>query len=122
MQRLHWWLASKDVLCYNIRLTSTVFDDSEFVTCMQCDDYDLCLLCHIDEKHGHHPNHTFAPASESTVLDARAIALCSPGRNVRHLAICDGCDKVSNPVLAIVIDTNRGIDNLRRASQVYGLP
>ena len=71
-----------------------VFDESTFVTCTVCDDYDLCVPCHVGLKHGHHPSHTFEPASEDTVLDPLAAKLCSPGRNMRHGAICDGCDEV----------------------------
>ncbi|MCJ1437632.1 hypothetical protein MMC27_007019 [Xylographa pallens] len=70
-----------------------VFEESNFVTCMICDDYDLCIPCHVDLKHGHHPNHTFAPVSDEVTLDAMASQLCAPGRNMRHFAICDGCDK-----------------------------
>ena len=72
----------------------TVFEESNFVTCMVCDDYDLCIPCHVDLKHGHHPNHTFTPVSDEVTLDAMASQLCAPGRNMRHFAICDGCDKV----------------------------
>ncbi|MCJ1251609.1 hypothetical protein MMC30_008844 [Trapelia coarctata] len=70
-----------------------VYEESNFVTCMVCDDYDLCIPCHVGMKHGHHPNHAFAPVSEEPTLDGMAIALCAPGRNMRHFAICDGCDK-----------------------------
>ncbi|MCJ1475170.1 hypothetical protein MMC13_003830 [Lambiella insularis] len=70
-----------------------VFEESNFVTCMVCDDYDLCIPCHVGLKHGHHPNHSFVPVSEDSTLDAMATQLCAPGRNLRHFAICDGCDK-----------------------------
>ena len=71
-----------------------VFDESNFVTCLVCEDYDLCISCHVGLKHGHHPSHAFAPASKETQLNVVAHRLCSPGRNVRHFAICDGCDEV----------------------------
>ena len=75
-------------------LTGPVFDESNFVTCTVCDDYDLCIPCHVSLKHGHHPGHTFVPATEETSLDNMATRLCAPGRNIRHFAVCDGCDKV----------------------------
>ncbi|KAL8951659.1 MAG: hypothetical protein Q9222_002387 [Ikaeria aurantiellina] len=70
-----------------------VLEESKFVTCKSCEDFDLCISCFSDSKHGHHPSHPFAPASSTTKLDSKASMLCSPGRNVRHFAICDGCDK-----------------------------
>ncbi|KAL8826649.1 MAG: hypothetical protein Q9191_003665 [Dirinaria sp. TL-2023a] len=70
-----------------------VFDESSFVTCTVCEDYDLCVSCHMGLKHGHHPNHAFMPASEETKLSALASKLLAPGRDIRHSAICDGCDK-----------------------------
>ena len=76
-------------------LTEIAFDESNFVTCLVCEDYDLCISCHVGMKHGHHPGHTFAPVCDETTLDAKADALCAPGRNTRHHAICDGCEKVS---------------------------
>lgn len=75
-------------------LTMTEYDESNFVTCTECDDYDLCIACHIENRHGHHPSHAFMPASEQTTLNMLASKLLAPGRNVRHAAICDGCDKV----------------------------
>ena len=71
-----------------------VFDESSFVTCTVCEDYDLCVSCHMGLKHGHHPSHAFMPASEETKLSALASKLLAPGRDIRHSAICDGCDKV----------------------------
>ncbi|CAN9261504.1 unnamed protein product [Alternaria alternata] len=71
----------------------TVLPEKEFVTCIPCDDYDLCLTCHVSNKHGHHPGHTFKPATSETVLPTLADFLCNSGRNVRHNAVCDGCDK-----------------------------
>ncbi|KAH9873160.1 hypothetical protein J1614_005558 [Plenodomus biglobosus] len=70
-----------------------VLPEKEFVTCVVCDDYDLCLECHIGNKHGHHPGHVFKAATEHTVLPTVADFLCNSGRNVRHAAVCDGCDK-----------------------------
>ncbi|KAH0542040.1 hypothetical protein FGG08_003504 [Glutinoglossum americanum] len=70
-----------------------VFPDSNFVTCNVCDDYDLCIPCHVSMKHGHHPRHDFKPATDDVKLDGLSKALLSPGRNLHHYAICDGCDK-----------------------------
>jgi next-to-BRCA1 protein 1 len=69
-----------------------VLRESEFVTCKSCDDYDLCMDCHITNKHGHHPGHAFKAAG-SAPLSTLAAFLCNTGRNVRHSAVCDGCDK-----------------------------
>ncbi|KAI9699738.1 MAG: hypothetical protein M1836_002773 [Candelina mexicana] len=70
-----------------------VFPEANFVTCTACDDYDLCIPCHVGMKHGHHPSHAFKSATMETSLDSLAHALCNPGRNMQHFAICDGCDK-----------------------------
>ncbi|KAF2729646.1 hypothetical protein EJ04DRAFT_515783 [Polyplosphaeria fusca] len=70
-----------------------VFLEKEFVTCTSCDDYDLCIECHMTNKHGHHPGHSFKPATSETTLTALADFLCNAGRNVRHSAVCDGCEK-----------------------------
>lgn len=51
------------------------------------------MQCHIDNKHGHHPGHAFKAATEQTSLPALADFLCNAGRNVRHSAVCDGCEK-----------------------------
>jgi len=67
--------------------------EENFVTCLSCDDYDLCLACHRSQKHGHHPKHAFSPAVEGTQIDVISHALLAPGRNTAHNAICDGCDK-----------------------------
>ena len=80
--------------CHDMILISVVFEEPNFVTCTICEDYDLCIPCHVGLKHGHHPSHTFEPASKDTILDVLAVTLCAPGRNMRHWAICDGCDKV----------------------------
>ena len=67
--------------------------EKEFVTCLSCEDYDLCMDCHISNKHGHHPGHAFKAANPETALPTLADFLCNSGRNVRHSAVCDGCDK-----------------------------
>ncbi|KAK0247400.1 hypothetical protein B0A54_10772 [Friedmanniomyces endolithicus] len=67
--------------------------EREFITCLDCDDFDLCIACHLGNRHGHHPAHGFKPANQDTVLPLHAEGMLSPGRSVRHNAICDGCDK-----------------------------
>ncbi|KAI9889777.1 MAG: hypothetical protein M1814_004979 [Vezdaea aestivalis] len=68
------------------------YAESQFITCKDCSDYDLCLPCHKDAQHGHHPGHAFEPVSESLYLTPRQTQQCSPGRHLRHHAICDGCN------------------------------
>ena len=70
-----------------------VLPEREFITCTGCDDFDLCINCHTANKHGHHPAHGFKPATQDTALSLAAETMLAPGRNVRHNAICDGCDK-----------------------------
>ncbi|KAF2635683.1 hypothetical protein P280DRAFT_410991 [Massarina eburnea CBS 473.64] len=70
-----------------------VLRETEFVTCTTCEDYDLCLECHLHNKHGHHPGHAFKAATADTTMPALADFLCNAGRNVRHSAVCDGCEK-----------------------------
>lgn len=69
------------------------FDDHQFVECTVCPDYDLCLECHVKQEHGHDPSHSFAPATAQTVLTTLGKTLLGPGKNFRHFAICDGCDR-----------------------------
>lgn len=70
------------------------FDDSNFVECTVCPDYDLCLVCLAKQNHGHDLSHGFRAATEDTVLSSDLKLLLAPGKNFRHYAICDGCDKV----------------------------
>lgn len=69
------------------------FPEVEFVHCTSCDDYDLCKRCFVKGQHGHHPKHGFTAAVPGTILESPVAAYLSPGRNVVHNAICDGCDK-----------------------------
>ncbi|KAI6248224.1 hypothetical protein HI914_03692 [Erysiphe necator] len=68
--------------------------EDQFVTCTTCTDYDLCISCHVNLNHGHHPKHAFEPVIKDQKLNATAQILLAPGRNVEHSATCDGCDKV----------------------------
>lgn len=70
-----------------------VLPEQVFVTCTSCEDYDLCVGCHTQNKHGHNPAHGFKPATGETMLSLAQETLLTPGRNVRHNAICDGCNK-----------------------------
>lgn len=67
--------------------------DREFLHCTSCDDFDLCKSCFKSDQHGHHPKHGFTPAVEGTPLPSDISKRLSPGRNQRHHAICDGCEK-----------------------------
>ncbi|KAH6655733.1 hypothetical protein BKA67DRAFT_516366 [Truncatella angustata] len=68
------------------------FPEKEFLHCNVCDDFDLCKACFNKDQHGHHPKHSFAPAVNGTMFDASIMARLNAGRNVRHNAICDGCN------------------------------
>jgi next-to-BRCA1 protein 1 len=70
----------------------------DFVTCLQCDDYDICLNCHMLNSHGHHPAHHFKSTVDGAALTLAQEALLPAGRNFRHTAICDGCDKMIHGV------------------------
>ncbi|KIV82004.1 hypothetical protein PV11_04145 [Exophiala sideris] len=66
----------------------------EFVTCQDCPDFDLCFSCFQNGEHGHDPSHAFSiQESAEFSVENQIKALCAPGRNVCHNAICDGCDK-----------------------------
>ncbi|KAJ5857594.1 hypothetical protein N7455_008488 [Penicillium solitum] len=69
-------------------------DESNLVRCNECEDYDLCLRCLLRNKHGHHPGHTFHLGSDRNFCLKNLItSRCLPGRQFRHAAVCDGCDK-----------------------------
>jgi len=82
-----------DILNTCVELT-----EDQFTTCKTCPDFDLCISCHVANEHGHHPMHAFAPAIQGAELSGVAKALLTPGRNLAHNAICDGCDQVSSIV------------------------
>lgn len=69
------------------------FREEEFVHCLSCEDYDLCKNCFAKNQHGHHPKHGFTAAVTGVTFDHTISSRMAPGRNVRHNAICDGCDK-----------------------------
>ena len=67
--------------------------EAEFLHCTTCRDFDLCKNCFSKNDHGHHPKHGFIPAVEGGALSADVSRKLAPGRNQKHNAICDGCDK-----------------------------
>ncbi|KAF7889548.1 uncharacterized protein EAF02_001963 [Botrytis sinoallii] len=67
--------------------------EENFVTCIDCADFDLCIQCHVSLKHGHNPKHAFAFVDEDANFGPMASALLAAGRNASHSAICDGCDR-----------------------------
>lgn len=69
-------------------------DETNLVRCNDCEDYDLCLRCLMRNKHGHHPAHKFLPGVDRNFcLKNIIMSRCLPGRQFKHAAICDGCDK-----------------------------
>lgn len=79
--------------------------DRTLVTCLDCPDFDLCVTC-LYREHGHHPAHRFKPLTERTSPPSCQTALlrmCEPGRDVKHAAVCDGCDKVGYPLIDLVL-------------------
>ncbi|KAL8327883.1 hypothetical protein RB597_003953 [Gaeumannomyces tritici] len=86
----------KNYLYQNVRTCNNCvqeFPEHQFVHCTTCFDFDLCKSCFVKDSHGHHPRHGFIPAVEGTALDRDVASRLSPGRNQKHNAICDGCDK-----------------------------
>ena len=83
-----------------------VLPEKLLVTCIDCEDYDLCISCLVESKHGHHPAHSFGAISESAMMSYQAAALCAPGRRQRHCAICDGCEKVCFTLLSTSRDNS----------------
>jgi hypothetical protein len=63
------------------------FTEEVFVHCKECEDYDLCVPCLRDGRHGHHPGHTFKPVLESMTLTKDLSDNCNAGRNIVHEAI-----------------------------------
>lgn len=67
--------------------------DKEFLHCTTCEDFDLCKTCFASDEHGHHPQHAFTTAVEGAAMPSEILRRLPPGRDQRHNAICDGCDK-----------------------------
>jgi next-to-BRCA1 protein 1 len=70
------------------------YDETKMVTCVDCEDYDLCTTCILNNTHGHHPAHTFTLIRDQEFsLKSLVLSRCKAGRNRQHSAICDGCEK-----------------------------
>ncbi|KKZ62115.1 hypothetical protein EMCG_03409 [[Emmonsia] crescens] len=70
------------------------FNEKELVTCQDCPDYDLCFTCLLEDRHGHHPGHSFSLIVDGEFRSKSLVmATCQPGRGRYHAAICDGCNK-----------------------------
>lgn len=67
--------------------------EHKFLHCTTCADFDLCTECMAKNQHGHHPKHAFVPVAKGLTLEPEVSRKLAPGRNQRHNAICDGCDK-----------------------------
>ncbi len=78
--------------------------ESEFITCLDCEDYDLCTACYKLDKHAHHPMHEFKPVAEDASVGGSFAKMMRPGRGVKHNAICDGCDNYIHGVRHKCID------------------
>ncbi|PYH90553.1 ZZ type zinc finger domain protein [Aspergillus ellipticus CBS 707.79] len=69
-------------------------DETKMVSCVDCDDFDLCITCLLKDTHGHHPAHTFSLIHDRVFcLKSLVESRCKPGRHHHHAAICDGCEK-----------------------------
>lgn len=77
-----------------VQLTPTGVQKSKVVYCATCPDYDLCIACFRSTQGGHDPRHQLNAAG-GLKLSSMEKELLKPGRNVRHHATCDNCDKVS---------------------------
>jgi next-to-BRCA1 protein 1 len=73
-------------------------EDSQFVHCTDCEDFDLCKVCFQGDKHGHHPKHAFVPAAKGTIFPKEIAERLAPGRGKAHNAYCDSCNKRINGV------------------------
>ncbi|EEH23428.1 hypothetical protein PABG_05639 [Paracoccidioides brasiliensis Pb03] len=70
------------------------FNEKELVTCQDCPDYDLCFTCLLEDRHGHHPGHSFSLIVDGEFQSKSLVmSTCQPGRGRYHAAICDGCNK-----------------------------
>lgn len=91
---------------------TTVLPESLLVECSDCDDFDLCMPCHVGDKHGHHPAHKFKPIGSNSTASTAVLAKCEPGRNVSHNASCDKCDKVCSHLHDLEVEAKA--DNLQK--------
>lgn len=89
-----------------------------------CEDFDLCIPCLVNMRHGHNPHHPFEVAVSRIKLEPEVAALCAPGRNVAHAALCDGCDKVRGviTVAAFLSWLTGRVEYQRHSPQMPRLP
>lgn len=89
------------LFCDNMRTCNCCLrelEDSEFVHCTDCEDFDLCKECFKGDKHGHHPKHAFVPAAKGPIFPKEIAERLAPGRGRGHNAYCDSCNKRINGV------------------------
>jgi next-to-BRCA1 protein 1 len=67
--------------------------EHDFVHCTTCEDFDLCKSCFAKDRHGHHPQHAFIIVAPDSLVTEDVVRRLAAGRNQKHHAICDGCDK-----------------------------
>jgi hypothetical protein len=81
---------------------ATELPASAFVTCKDCDDFDLCQTCFLENNHGHALAHEFEPVNPFLhhTVNQKIKSLCQQARGLVHQATCDGCNKVSHAVLS----------------------
>ncbi|KAL2367758.1 hypothetical protein RJ035_004979 [Blastomyces gilchristii] len=97
------------------------FNEKELVTCQDCPDYDLCFTCLLEDRHGHHPGHSF-----SLIVDGEfqskglVMSTCQPGRGRYHAAICDGCNKFKTPVRNATVTTFNNTGGGRESAVTLG--
>ncbi|OBT50025.1 hypothetical protein VE04_09509, partial [Pseudogymnoascus sp. 24MN13] len=72
----------KQVIVGSVRTCNSCiqeYPESSFITCVDCEDFDLCIPCHDKQQ----PTPSWSPSPR----------LFHPGRHFFSPAICDGCDK-----------------------------
>ncbi|EEP82069.1 predicted protein [Uncinocarpus reesii 1704] len=71
------------------------YDEAELVTCFDCNDYDLCFSCMVENTHGHHPGHNFNFIQDVGTSNLKDKRICG----VRHKCLdCPDYDLCSNCV------------------------
>jgi next to BRCA1 gene 1 protein len=78
----------------------SAFPASAFVTCKNCNDFDLCQDCFLLNSHGHSLAHEFEPVNPVLhhTVNNKIKSLCQQARGLVHQATCDGCNKVIDPM------------------------
>jgi next to BRCA1 gene 1 protein len=82
------------IFCRQFLLTHLAeLPEHDFVHCTTCEDFDLCKSCFAKDRHGHHPKHAFIIVAPDSQVTEDVVRRLAAGRNEKHNAICDGCDK-----------------------------